>query len=145
MLVVRNILAALIGASSVALIWDEPLLKGCIAGIAAIALALTARNIRPGEIASLIAVMRLPLLTAAIPALWIAIQSLPLGFVAHPIWKSTATALHRPIEGSISIDQAASRRRASLRLAFIYLSLRSHLFLPPLQWIVNAPKRCSSH
>ena len=124
MLVVRNILAALVCASSVALIWDELLLKGCIAGVAAIALALTARNMRPGEIETLIAVMRLPLLTAAIPALWIAIQSLPLGFLAHPIWKSTAAALHQPIEGSISIDPAASL----LTLGF-YLSLIAVAFV----------------
>jgi hypothetical protein len=124
MLVVRNILAALICASSVALIWDQLLLKGCIAGVAAIALALTARNMRPGETGSLIAVIRLPLLTAAIPALWIALQSLPLGLLAHPIWKSATVALHRPIEGSISVDPAASL----LTLGF-YLSLIAIAFV----------------
>jgi hypothetical protein len=64
------------------------------------------------------------LLTAAIPALWIAIQSLPLDFLAHPIWKSTAVALHRPIEGAISIDPAASL----LALGF-YLSLIAIAFV----------------
>jgi hypothetical protein len=124
MLVVRNILAALICASSVALIWDELLLKGCVAGVAAVALALTARKIRSGETESLIAIIRLPLLTAAIPALWIAIQSLPLGVLAHPIWKSTAVALHRPMEGAISIDPAVSL----LTLGF-YLSLIAIAFV----------------
>src|ERR1700685_186937 len=125
MLVVRNILAALICASSVALIWDELLLKGFVAGVAAIALALTARNMRPGETESLIAVIPLPLLTAAIPALWIALQSLPLGFLAHPIWKNTAVALHRPIEGAISIDPAASLLTLGFYLSLIALAFVS--------------------
>jgi hypothetical protein len=124
MLVVRNILAALICASSLSLIWDGLLLTGCIAGVAAIVLVLTARNLRPGETEFLTSVIPLPLLAAAIPAIWIAIQSLPLGLLAHPIWKSTAIALHRPIEGSISIDPAASL----ITLGF-YLSLIAIAFV----------------
>jgi hypothetical protein len=79
---------------------------------------------RAGETESLIAVIPLPLLTAAIPALWIALQSLPLGFLAHPIWKSTAVALHQPIAGAISIDPAASL----ITLGF-YLSLIAIAFV----------------
>jgi hypothetical protein len=124
MSVVRNILAALICASSVTLIWDGLLLKGCVAGVAAIALALTARSMRPGETQFLISVIPLPLLVAAIPALWIALQSLPLGLLAHPIWKSAANALHRPIAGSFSIDPAISL----LTLGF-YLSLIAIAFV----------------
>ena len=124
MLVVRNILAALICASSFSLIWDGLLLTGCVAGVAAIVLVLTARNLRPGEAKFLMSVIPLPLLTAAIPAIWIAIQSLPLGFLSHPIWKSTAVALHRPIEGSISIDPAATL----ITLGF-YLSLIAIAFV----------------
>ena len=124
MLVVRNILAALICASPLSLIWDGLLLQGGVAGLAAIALALTARNMRPGETGFLISVIRLPLLAAAIPALWIALQALPLGFLAHPIWKSTAVALQRPMKGSISIDPGASL----LTLGF-YLSLIAIAFV----------------
>ena len=87
-------------------------------------MALTARYMRAGETESLIAVIPLPLLTAAIPALWIALQSLPLGFLAHPIWKSTAVALHQPIAGAISIDPAASL----ITLGF-YLSLIAIAFV----------------
>ncbi len=121
---VRNILAALICASSLSLIWDGLLLKGCLAGVAAIALALTGRNMRPGETEFLRRVIPLPLLAAVIPAFWIALQSLPLGFLAHPIWKSTAFTLQRPIEGSISIDPAASL----VTLGF-YLSLVAIAFV----------------
>ena len=106
------------------MIWDGLLLTGCLAEIAAIALTLTARNLRPGETEFLISVVRVPLLVAAIPALWIALQSLPLGLPAHPIWKSTAAALHRPIEGSISIDPAVSL----ITLGF-YLSLIAIAFV----------------
>ena len=122
MLVVRNILAALICAASLSLIWDGLLLQGCVAGIAAIALTLTARHLRPGETEFLISVVRLPLLAAAIPALWIALQSLPLGFLSHPIWKSTAVALHQPIEGSISIDPAASLLTLGFFLSLIAIA-----------------------
>ena len=125
MLVVRNILAALICASPLSLIWDGLLLQGCVAGIAAIALALTARQLRPGETEFLISVVRLPLVAAAVPALWIALQSLPLGFLAHPIWKSTAVALHRPIDGSISIDPAATLLALGLYLSLIGIAFVS--------------------
>ena len=45
---------------------------------------------------------------AAVPALWVLIQVLPLGAIAHPIWTSLETALGRPVTGSISIDPGAS-------------------------------------
>lgn len=125
MSVVRNILIALICASSVTVIWDGPLLKGCVAGVAAIALALTAGSMRPGETEFLISVIRLPIVAAAIPAVWIALQLLPLGILAHPIWKSTIAALHRPIAGSISIDPAASLLTLGFYLSLIAISFVS--------------------
>lgn len=125
MLVVRNILAALICASSLSLIWDGLLLTGCVAGVAAIVLVLTARNLRPGETEFVMSVIPLPLLVAAIPAISIAIQSLPLGILSHPIWKSTAVALHRPIEGSISIDPAASLITLGFYLCLIAIAFVS--------------------
>jgi hypothetical protein len=43
---------------------------------------------------------------AALPALWMAIQALPmpLSSLAHPVWTSAAAALNVPIMGAISID-----------------------------------------
>ena len=44
----------------------------------------------------------------AAAALWVAVQILPFGIFAHPIWRSTSAALHEPMLGSISVDPAAS-------------------------------------
>ena len=108
MLIVRNILAALICASPLALLWDGLIVQGLVAGIAAVAMAVTARSLRPGETEFLISVVRPALIGAAIPALWVIVQILPFGILAHPIWKSASTALNEPMHGSISVDPAAS-------------------------------------
>ena len=45
---------------------------------------------------------------AAVPALWVLVQVLPLSVLAHPIWKSAETALGHPLVGTISVDPGAS-------------------------------------
>jgi hypothetical protein len=108
MLTVRNILIALLCGSPVILLWDRLTLQGLVAGVAAVALVIAARTLRPGETEFLISVIRPPLLVAAVPALWVLLQALPLGVLAHPIWQSAETALQHPIGGSISADPGAS-------------------------------------
>jgi hypothetical protein len=108
MSMVRNILAALLCLSPLCLLSDGVVVQGLVAGIIAVATAVTARSLRPGETAFLISVLRPAAMAAAIPALWVVVQILPLGLFAHPIWQSAATALHEPIRGSISIDPAQS-------------------------------------
>ena len=108
MLTVRNILVALICGSPVILLWDGLVAQGLVAGITAVALAIAARALRPGETEFLISVARPLLVAAAVPALWVLLQILPLGVLAHPIWKSAETALQHPIAGTISVDPGAS-------------------------------------
>src|SRR5262249_15131954 len=103
----RFILIGLIFASP-ALLWDGLIAQGMIAGILAPALVITARSLRPGETAFLVSVIRPPAIVAALLALWVIVQVVPLGVLAHPIWKSAQTALGHSIVGTISVDPGAS-------------------------------------
>jgi hypothetical protein len=104
----RAILIALICASPASLLWNDLITQGIIAGIIAVALAISALTLRPGETNFLISVIRPWLVIAAIPALWIALQALPLRAFAHPIWQSAGAALGYPIAGAISVDPGAT-------------------------------------
>jgi hypothetical protein len=104
---VRLILVTLICATPVILLWDGLIVRGLVAGILAVALAITARTLRPGETEFLISVAR-PLAIAVVPALWVLVQLLPIRFLAHPIWNSAETALGHPVAGTISVDPGAS-------------------------------------
>jgi hypothetical protein len=90
------------------LLWDGLIMQGLVAGIVAVALAITARALRPGETEFLVSVIRPPAVVAAVPALWLLVQVLPLGVLAHPIWKSAETALGHRVAGTISVDPGAS-------------------------------------
>lgn len=108
MLIARNILVALLCVSPLCLFWDDLIVQGLISGIAAVALAVAAGSLRPGETEFLVSVVRPALIAAAIPALWVVVQILPFGIFAHPIWKSASAGLHGPMPGSVSVDPAAS-------------------------------------
>jgi hypothetical protein len=105
---VRLILFVLICTSPVILLTDGLIVQGLMAGIIAIALVIAARNLRPGETEFLISIIRWPAAIAAVPALWLCIQVLPLRLLEHSIWKSAETALGHPLVGSISIDIGAT-------------------------------------
>jgi hypothetical protein len=105
---VRNILVALICASPVILLWDGLIMQGLVAGIVAVALVVTTRTLRPGETGFLISVIRPLIVIAAVPALWVLIQVLPLRVLVHPIWKSAEIGLQHPIAGTMSVDPGAS-------------------------------------
>jgi hypothetical protein len=104
----RLILVTLILASPAVLLWDGLIVQGLIAGILATVLVIIARTFRPGETAFLVSIVRPPAIVAAVLALWVIVQVLPLGVFAHPIWKSAEAALKHPIAGTISIDPGAS-------------------------------------
>jgi hypothetical protein len=105
---VRFILVALICASPAILLWDGLIMQGFVAGIAALALSITAFTARPGEAKFFVSTVRPFIAMAAIPALWILVQVLPIGAFANPVWASLAAALGRPVTGSISIDPGVS-------------------------------------
>ncbi len=96
-----------------------------VAGLAAAGIGVLALTIRPGENQFLISVIRPGAVLAAIPALWIVVQILPLRPIAHPIWNSAAGALGHPLAGSISIDFGASVMALGLYLSIIAIALLS--------------------
>ena len=100
------IAALLIVTTPAILIFDGPIIHGLVIAATAISVALVAVRIRPGEADFLSSVIRPMAVVAAIPALWMVIQVLPLKTIglANPVWESAALALGRPLAGSISID-----------------------------------------
>ena len=106
--ITRIILIILVLSSPALLLWDGLITQGIVAGIAAVALAITARALRPVETSFLVSVISPLAAAAAVPALWMAFQALPLGVFAHPIWQSASAALGHPLAGAISIDPGAS-------------------------------------
>ena len=75
----------------------------------AVATALVARKAASEETEPLLGLFKLVLVLGAIPALWMIIQLLPLGYIglANPIWQTTRQALAHAIVGSIGVDIGA--------------------------------------
>ena len=107
MLTVRNTLVALICISPFILVWDGLIAQGIVAGVIAFALAITARTLRPGETEFLVSIIPTLIVAAAVPALWLLFQVLPLGVLVHPIWMSAEKALGHPVHGAVSVDPGA--------------------------------------
>jgi len=79
-----------------------------VAGVTAVGIAVVARTMRPGETEFFLSLTRRVAMLAAIPALWMLIQVLPIRALAHPMWTSAETAIGHPLTGAISIDIGAS-------------------------------------
>lgn len=88
--------------------WDSLAIQGAVAGVVALALAVMALSLRPGELEYLISAIRSVLPIAVIPVIWIEFQVFPVEIIAHPIWASTASALGHSVRSTISVDPGAS-------------------------------------
>jgi hypothetical protein len=104
----RLILIILLCASPAILVFDGAIVHGVLAGVAAVGIAIVSRTMRPLETQFFLSFAKRAAAFAAIPALWMLIQVLPLPFLAHPMWASAQTGIGLPITGSISIDIGAS-------------------------------------
>lgn len=104
----RFLLAALIYASPIVGLFDGPTMQGLLAGVTAIGLFFLAHEMRPGESDYFLFFARRAALFVAFPLLWIFVQVLPVGSLAHPIWASVEIAIGHPMWGSISVDTGAS-------------------------------------
>ena len=104
----RFILVMLICASPGILVANDLIMQGVVAWIAASALAIIAQSLHPGEAKFLVSLILAPTAVAAIPALEMLIQLLPLRVFAHPIWTSAEQALGYPVAGAISVDPGQS-------------------------------------
>src|SRR5262245_24879761 len=121
------LLLGLIGVSPALLVVDGPMAHATLVAYAAAALALIGASIRPGEAGHLASVIRPFSLIAAIPAIWLIIQMMPLPIKswAHPIWRSAETALGAPIASGITIDPGATLVaicRYSSAIAILFLT-----------------------
>ena len=105
---VSFVLGTLICASPVLLLWGGPESLGVVSGIIALELAITSFALRPEETKFLLSTVRPAVAIAAVPALWMLFQALPLNGLAHPIWTSARSALAHPLTGSITIDRGST-------------------------------------
>ncbi len=121
----RLILVILICLFPFILLMDGAIIRGVVAGVAATGVAVVACTSRPGETKFLISMIRPGATLAAVPALWIVIQILPLKAIANPIWASAEAALGHPLSGSISIDLGASVMALGLYLSTVAVALLS--------------------
>jgi len=121
----RLIFIVLICTCPFILLRDGAIANGVIAGLAAVGIAFVSRTMRPGEAEFLISTMRPVAVLAAVPALWMVIQLLPLRAIAHPIWASIETAVGHPLAGSITIDLGASVMALGLYLSVGAVALLS--------------------
>ena len=125
MLNAQIILVILILMSSFATFVDRASAYGLVAGIVAAGLVFVATGMPPGETKFLLSTIRRGLVVAAIPALWMVIQLLPIGFLANPIWASAEAALGASRHGSITIDVGATVMALGFYLSLIAISLFS--------------------
>jgi hypothetical protein len=104
------LLLILIALTPVIWFTDGPAVFAAVAFILALCLALISYSVRERELEHLTKVLRLPLLFAAVPAIWMLAQLAPLPFPAlsHPVWMSTADALNTSVAGHISVDLGAT-------------------------------------
>lgn len=96
---------------------------GLVAGMVAIGLLFVSIGLRSGEIKFLLSTIRRGLVLAAIPALWMVIQLLPIKFLANPIWLSAEAALGSSRHGFITIDVGATVIALGFYLSLIAISL----------------------
>jgi len=117
------ILVILLLMSPFAIFVDRAIGYGFVAVMAAIGLVFVSTGVHPGEIKFLVSTIRRGLAAAAIPALWMVIQLLPIRFLANPIWASAEAALGSSHHGSITIDIGSTVMALGFYLSLIAISL----------------------
>jgi hypothetical protein len=135
------LLVMLICATPAILIIDSSVEDGIIPIILALAFAFAARTIRPGQADHFLNLARPVAVVAAVPAVWMIVQILPLGIagVSNPIWDSASAGIGHPIRGSISIDPGItllSLCRYFAIAAVLFLSLFESLDRQLAQWVL---------
>ena len=93
-----QILAVLVITTPIILVSDALITYGIVLVIASVSVAIIALRVRPGEATFLWSVIDAVAFVAAIPAICMLIQILPLPDtpLANPVWQSAASALGRP-------------------------------------------------
>lgn len=137
------LLISLIAATPVIIFVDVALVDGLVIAVVAMAVALVGLTMRPGEFSYLLTILRLTAIFAAVPAICIVLQLLPVKFIglSHPIWDSAAEALGHPVRGSISVDTGATLlalcRYVSV-VAIIFLATAVAIDRQQAGWLLTA-------
>ncbi len=123
----HRFLIGLIGVLPILIFWDDALARALVAAYVAAAVVLVAIDVRPGEGSHLARVFQPIAIAAAVPAVWMIIQILPLpiGAWLHPIWVSAREALGDFSLGSISIDRGSTLVALTRYLTVIGIALLS--------------------
>jgi hypothetical protein len=115
-----------IAMTPVVLFLDGPVTLGFACAVLAIALIVFAQMQRPGELAHLSTLVWPIAFIMILPALLMALQTVPLPFLSHfanPIWESASTALGRSLMPSLSIDPGATLFSLCRYLAWLGVGL----------------------
>ena len=137
------LLISLIAATPVIIFVDVALVDGLVIAVVAMAVALVGLTMRPGEFSYLLTILRLTAIFAAVPAICIVLQLLPVKFIglSHPIWDSAAEALGHPVRGSISVDTGTTLlalcRYVSV-VAIIFLATAVAIDRQQAGWLLTA-------
>jgi hypothetical protein len=116
------LLFAVVVASPVYFAFDGSIARWLLGLWVAATLIVVASTIRANEAAHAWRMGRVLVPFALIPVLFMVIQIVPLPFLAHPIWQSTAAALDAPLASTISADPALT-----VQALFCYLTALSIL------------------
>lgn len=106
----------------VLLFFDGAIIQACVTALCAAALGLAAHSVQPEKIEHHKVLLKRAAIIALIPAGWMLIQTLPLGF-GHPIWSSASSALGSPLIASISVDPGATLIMLGRYAGFVALAL----------------------
>ena len=105
-----RLLILLIAAIPAIAFIDNSTTSGLVAAITAAGIGIVAFSIDSTEAEYLSPLFRFSVAVAAIPAIWMTFQLVPMPVksLSHPIWTSAAAALDRPLLGGMSADPGAT-------------------------------------
>ena len=130
MFIALGVLLGLVSLCPAILTVDGPILPCLIPMLVGLGLILVAIKLPPGESQRWAKLIKPLVIGAAIPAIWIVLQMLPLptwraepwariSDLAHPVWASVAAGFPHGVAGSISVDIGASAIALVRYLSFV--------------------------
>ena len=99
------LLIALVAATPVIIFVDVALVDGLVIAVVAMAVALVGLTMRPGEFSYLLTILRLTAIFAAVPAICIVLQLLPVKFIIvygidHDKWRLVCGPIRVNVDGN---------------------------------------------
>lgn len=130
MFIALGALLGLISLCPAILIMDGPILSCLIPLLASLGLIFMSIKLPPGEAQRFGKLTKPLVIGAAVPAIWILIQLLPLPLsaaqpwaslseLANPVWQSVAAGFRHSVNGSISVDIGATAIALAHYLSFV--------------------------